>query len=203
MLSVTRENGMPIVLTGSLTVKNLYQVDNQDCADSACVASTSTCTTSMLQTKLWHARYGHTSIGGLMRLQTEEMLEGLPLLTLPPKYVCEGCVLGKMARRPFPKNAALQADHKLQLIHSDVCGPMRTTSLGGNLYFVLFIDDYSKYGWVYPMKTKAEVFKHFQHFKTLVENESSARIQTLRTDNGGEYLSNEFKAFLADSGIKH
>ena len=53
------------------------------------------------------------------------------------------------------------------------------------------------------MKTKAEVFKHFQHFKTLVENESSARIQTLRTDNGGEYLSNEFKAFLDDSGIKH
>ena len=87
----------------------------------------------------------------LMKLQKEVMIEGLPQLTPPPKYVCEGCVLGKMARRPFTKNASMRAEKKLQLIHSDVCGPMRTTSLGGNTYFVLFIDDFSKYGWVYEV----------------------------------------------------
>ena len=97
----------------------------------------------------------------------------------------------------------MRAQHKLQLIHNDVCGPMHTTSLGGNIYFVLFIDDFSKYGWVYPMKTKAEVFKHFQHFKTMVENELGAKIQILCIDNGGEYLSNDFKQFLASTCIKH
>ena len=94
----------------------------------------------------------------------------------PPKYVCESCALGKMDKRPFPKNAAMRAEKKLQLIHSDVCGPMCTTSLGGNTYFFLFIDEISKYGWVYPMKSKAEVFHHFKHFKTMVEIESGDKI---------------------------
>ena len=130
----------------------------------------------MQQTKLWHACYGHTYITGLMKLQEEGMIEGLPQLTPPPKYVCEGCVLGKMAKRPFPKNAAMRAEKKLQLIHSDVCRPMRTTSLRGNTYFGLFIDDFSKYGWVYPMKSKAVVFPHFQYFKTMVEKEPANKI---------------------------
>ena len=90
-----REKGMPIVLTGSLTVKNLYQIDNnQDVDDLACTATTSNLTPSMQQTKLWHARYGHTYVAGLMKLQKEGMIEGLPLLT--PLITCDfGSILNK------------------------------------------------------------------------------------------------------------
>ena len=73
------------------------------------------------------------------------MVASFPLLEAPSKHVCEGCILGKMQRSSFPKDGSVWATRKLQLIHSDVCGPMQTPSFGNNLYFVTFIDDYSRH----------------------------------------------------------
>ena len=83
----------------------------------------------------------------------------------------------------------MRAMHKLQLVHSDVCSPMQTLSFGNYLYFVTFIDDYSRHAWVYPMKAKSKVFLCFKFFLCLVENLSGYKLQTLHFDQGGEDLS--------------
>ncbi|MCO5552239.1 hypothetical protein L7F22_005751 [Adiantum nelumboides] len=80
---------------------------------------------------------------------------------------------------------------------------MRMPSVGNNLYFVTFIDDFSRFCWVYPLKEKSDVFAIFQHYVSMVENEIGCKVQTLRTDRGGEYMSGAFKDFLGKKGIKH
>lgn len=116
---------------------------------------------------------------------------------------CPSCSLGKQSRKPFPKTALKRATRTLELLHSDICGPMSTESLGNNLYFVLFIDDYTRMTWVYFLKQKSEVFSVFKRFKQMIEVQSGLKIKVLRTDNGGEYTSNEFKAFCDEFGIVH
>ena len=157
----------------------------------------------MSTTKLWHARFGHLNFNSLLRLHKNDMVFGLPHLETPVKHVCEGCVLGKMQRLSFPKDGSVGAARKLQLVHSDVCGPMRIPSIGKHLYFVTFIDDYSRLAWVYPLKEKSEVFGCFKIFLAMAENVSGCKLGTLRSDRGGEYMSTDFNAFMAERGIKH
>ena len=87
-------------------------------------------------------------------------------------------------------------------MHSDVCGPMPTDSIGGNKYFVTFIDDYSRCCTVYFLKSKSEVPEKFKEFEARVFNYCSQRVSTLRSDNGGEYLSKEFRSYLKSKGIR-
>ena len=116
---------------------------------------------------------------------------------------CEGCVEGKMHRAPFKPVGEIRSTRKLQLVHSDVCGPMPTESIGGRRYFVTFIDDYSRCCAVYFIKHKSEVFEKFKEFKALTTNECRQRIGAIRTDNGGEYLLGEFKTYLKSKEIRH
>jgi hypothetical protein len=78
---------------------------------------------------------------------------------------------------------------------------MPSTSLSGYVYYVSFIDDYSRKTWVYFLKSKDEVLGKFKEFKALVENISERKIKILRSDNGGEYTSNEFGIFCREFGI--
>jgi hypothetical protein len=78
-----------------------------------------------------------------------------------------------------------KAEGVLELIHSDVCGPIPSTSLSGYVYYISFIDDYSHKTWVYLLKSKDEVFGKFKEFKALIENLAKRKIKILRSDNGG------------------
>ena len=89
----------------------------------------------------------------------------------------------------------------LELVHSDVFGPVKVTSLGRSVYYVSFIDDFSRNTWIYFLKKKYEVFDRFKEFKALVENRTKKKIKLLRTDNGGEFCSNEFEEFCKKCGI--
>ena len=80
---------------------------------------------------------------------------------------------------------------------------MRIASLSKNLYFLLFIDDFSRMTWVYFLKEKSQAFSVFKEFKALVETQSGFKLKVLRIDNGGEYTSGAFKSFCAESGIIH
>ena len=98
----------------------------------------------------------------------------------------------------------VRSTRKLQLIHSDVCGPMPVESLGGPRYFVTFIDDYSRCCMVHFMKHKSEVMNKFKEFEVIVTNDCDHKIGALRmTDSGGEYISSEFHTYLKSRGIRH
>ncbi|MCI44253.1 retrovirus-related pol polyprotein from transposon tnt 1-94, partial [Trifolium medium] len=91
---------------------------------------------------------------------------------------------------------------KLELVHSDICGPINPTSNGGSRYFMTFTDDFSRKTWIYIMKEKSAAFANFKTFKALVEKESGCSILCLRSDRGGEYTSNEFNEYCSAEGIK-
>ena len=94
-----------------------------------------------------------------------------------------------MHRHPFPTDGGKRSSQVLGLVHSDVCGKLNEKSLGGGQYFLTFIDDKTRYTWVYILKNKSEVFEKFLEWRAEVENVSGKRLKVLRTDNGGEYTS--------------
>ena len=149
---------------------------------------------------LWHQRLGHINENYLQKLSQQHIIGKIDGEKLG---FCEDCVETKTARKPFKSVGEIKSTRKLQLIHSDVCGPMETQSIGGHRYFVTFIDDYSRCCAVYFIKHKSEVFEKFKEFEAVTSNESGESINTLRSDNGGEYLSTEFEIYLKSKGIRH
>ena len=115
---------------------------------------------------------------------------------------CDNCLFGKHHRVSF-HTSDKKKNNLLELVYSDVCGPIEVESLGGNKYFLTFIDNASRKVWVYFLKTKDQVFKFFQRFHAMVERETGKPLKCLRTDNGGEYTSKEFEAYCAGHGIRH
>jgi len=111
-------------------------------------------------------------------------------------------VLGKQKRVSFSKAGRELKTEKLDLVHSDVWGPAPVQSFGGSRYYVTFIDDSTRKVWVYFIKHKSDVFNVFKRWKAEVETETGLKLKCLKSDNGGEYDSAEFKAFCADHGIK-
>jgi len=91
----------------------------------------------------------------------------------------------------------------LQLVHTDVGGSQRTISLNGNRYYITFIDDYSRFYWIYFFKSKNEVANIFWKHKALVENQSGCRLRIIRSDNGKEYANDTFHKFCEEVGIEH
>ena len=124
------------------------------------------------------------------------MVIGLPLFREGNiHHVCEAYQFGKQTRLPFKKEN-FKSSYALQLVHSDVWGPTKELSIGGNKYYVTFIDDFTRKTWIYFMKNKSDVFYYFKIFKNQVENELDANIKVLRTDGGGEYFSHEFSNYF-------
>jgi transposase InsO family protein len=151
---------------------------------------------------IWNARFGHLNFKSLRELGTNHMVSGLPIIKVPEK-VCRVCMMGKQTRNSFKSEVPSRARNQLEVIHFDVCGPFEVSSLGGNKYFISFVDEFSRMMWIYLTKAKSESFDVFKKFKRRVEKESEKSIKILRTDGGGEYTSNELKQFLVEQGINH
>ena len=100
--------------------------------------------------------------------------------------MCKGCAQGKIINNHFPKSDSNA--RVLELIHSDVCGLVPSTSLSGYVYYVSFIDDYYRKTWFYFLKSKDEVFGKFKEFKALIENLSERKIKIVRLDNDPKYI---------------
>lgn len=144
------------------------------------------------QTYLWHLR-----LGRLHSLEVEVEANGrLHSLEVEALPVCESCLEWKMTKRPFSAKG-YRAKEPLELVHSDLCGPMNVQARGGFEYLITFIDDYSRYGYIYLMRRKPKCFEKFNEYRAETKKHLSKSIRTLGSDRGSKYLFGQFRDYLA------
>jgi transposase InsO family protein len=139
--------------------------------------------------------------GSLMLMEKNKIVIGIPKLEHTSR-ICEVCVMVKQHGKPFLKKSS-KASQPLDLVYSNMCGPISPTSIGGSMYFLTFTDDFSGKIWVYVLKEKKELLSKFKEFKNLVEKQSECKLKCLRTDKGGEYISHDFDDYCKENGIVH
>lgn len=147
---------------------------------------------------LWHRRLAHLNRHDMVKLNSLATGYNVNGVNNEP---CESCLKGKQSRLPFPKESE-RANTLLELVHSDICGPMEVPSVSGARYMLTFTDDYSRFTQVYFLKAKSEFFVHLQNFVTLVENQLNFKIKAIRSDNAMEYKDKKVQQYLMEKGIR-
>eukprot|EP00171_Calliarthron_tuberculosum_P004153 IDg4153t1 len=209
---IIRKIDQKVICSGSL-VKGLYSLDVAKDPEKALTASIGR----------WHERLAHINFSGISSMVKNNVVRGIQLTTSNSKPCCIGCIMGKSDRTAIPKASNRKTKSLLELVHSDVIGPIETESIGGARYVITFIDDKSKWTVEYTMHRKSESLDCFKKYKAYAERHTNQvlrsisfnefegsfngsgviKLKRLRSDNGGEYLSNEFKSYLETNGIKH
>lgn len=179
------ENGGKLLMKVKKTENRLYKINLEE--------SKSSCLLTKVEenTWLWHNRLGHVNFRALELMSREKMAHGIPEITQPLKK-CEGCLMSKQTRQPFPLQAMGSSRKKLEIVHADICGPITPTTSGGNRYFLLFVDDYSRKMWVYFLKEKSGAFEMFKKFKALVENGTECSFLRSRVHGGHDCSLSEY-----------
>jgi hypothetical protein len=149
--------------------------------------------------ELWHRRLGHLHNRALSIMR--EIVTSLPEFNIEQQGVCRGFALGNNVKVAFPSNKS-RSKEILDLVHLDVSGLLSVASLQRSSYYVTFIDDFSRKAWIFFRKIKDEVFSWFREFRAQVENHTRMNIKVLKSNNGGEYTSNDFEYFYKSEGIK-
>jgi len=153
-----------------------------------------------LDLSLWHKRLGHHNYDDIKAMVKKNLVVGLKLDSeVKPDPICEPCLAGKMHANPFPSSNT-RATELLELIHSDT-HDVGVMSSSGYKYWVSFIDDFSRFKVLIPMKHKSDTLSAFKQFKAYAENLTGKRIKGFRDDKGGEYRLNEFNKLLESNGI--
>ena len=150
----------------------------------------------------WHEHFGHLNEKDLKRMAEKETVLGLKLSKTENLGICEICVKGKQTKNHRLKRESKRSSEFLEIVHSDVCDPMRAASIGGAKYFVIFIDDKSRWCEVYFITKKSEVLNAFKTYKAYAEKFLGKEIKYLQSDNGTEYYYKEFDDFLQVNGIQ-
>ena len=147
--------------------------------------------------QLWHEKLAHQNIN-----QVRHVLRDLQIPFDDDKeFFCEGCMYGKQHREPF-KLSQSKTTCVLELVSTDVCGPMQQQSIGGSRYFLLLKDNFSHFRKVYFMKEKSEVSKFLKIYLQEVETETGNRVKVLRSDNGLEFMNRDVQSLLLSKCIK-
>jgi hypothetical protein len=150
--------------------------------------------------RIWHERFGHLNFRYMKQLRKERLVYGLPDIHFS-KGVCEGCVLGKHSQEKFDKEKSQRDSTPLDLIHNDLMGPFPHPYIRKVRFVLIFVDDFSRFTWIYFLRKKSEVFQHLKDFKALVEIESGKKIKVLQTDNGGEYVNHDIHNIFHEAWI--
>jgi hypothetical protein len=158
----------------------------------------SAATSSSPSLSLWHSRLGHASSSRVQQLVSR----GLLGLVSKDNFDCVSCQLGKQPALPF-QNSESMSTGIFDLIHSDVWGPSPINSLGGSRYFVVFVDDYSRYSWVFLMRSRDELLNIYRNFANMVKTQFSKTIKVFRSDNARELIQHAFEHILYSHGTVH
>lgn len=147
---------------------------------------------------IWHQRLGHPNMDILQHLARNK---AIVFNKTSPSPVCDACQVGKSCQLPFSSSGFVSNQH-LERIHYDLWEPSPVVSAQGFKYYVIFIDNFSRYTWFYPLKLKSDFYSVFIRFQNMVENQLQKKIKQFQCDGGGEFLSKQFLSHLAASGIQ-
>ena len=151
---------------------------------------------------LWHYRLGHPS-SSFLYYALKPFCHSITLSQIVNICSsCKYCMSAKMHKYPLAKTSIV-SNFVLDIVHCDVWGPAPLSSVLGFSYYVVFMDDYTRFTWLFLLKHKNEVLSVFKHFKAFVENQFSTSLKVLRTDNGTEYTNSALQAFCSSNGILH
>ncbi|GJR01485.1 integrase, catalytic region, zinc finger, CCHC-type containing protein [Tanacetum coccineum] len=180
---------------------NLYTVSISDMAASSpvCLMSKATLTRSWL----WYRRLSHLNFGTINDLTRLDLGDGPPKFKYGKDHLCSACERGKCKKAShLPK--LVSSDHsKLELLHMDLCGPMRVASINGKKYILVIVDDYSRYTWVYFLHSKDETPEIIKKFIAQAQLNCKAKVCKIRTDNGTEFKNATLKAHYEKLGIMY
>ncbi|CAI7880212.1 unnamed protein product [Closterium sp. NIES-54] len=152
----------------------------------------------------WHERLSHVNFPMLHKLVKDGSLKGLEVKVVANEIgSCPTCLKTKFTKFPFSSGMG-PAKALLALVHMDVVGSTRAPSLLGSRNFLTIVDDHTRAMWVYPLKNKGEVAAAvLKEWMPRAQKESGHKVKVIRTDNGGDFIGNEFEAMLKKKGIQH
>nr|GEV69013.1 hypothetical protein [Tanacetum cinerariifolium] len=178
---------------------DLYSITLRDtnCPNPICLMAKATSS----QAWLWHHHLSHLNFDTINLLSKNDNVVGLPKLKFVKDHLCSSCELGKAKRKSF--HTKLTPKRWLQLLHMDLCGPMRVASINGKRYVLVIVDDYSRYTWTYFLRSKDETPEVLINFLRLVQRGLQAQVRVVRTDTDIEFLNQSLHAYFAAEGILH
>nr|GEW32077.1 hypothetical protein [Tanacetum cinerariifolium] len=180
---------------------DLYTISFQESTSSTplCLMAKATPT----QAWLWHRRLSHLNIDYINLLSKKDIVIGLPKLKYVKDQLCSSCELSKALRSSFKSKAVPSSKGRLNLLHMDLCGPMRVASINGKKYILVIVDDYSRYTWTLFLHFKDETLEVLKDFLMMIQRNLQAPVITVRTDRGIEFLNKTLNAFFKEKGIEH
>jgi hypothetical protein len=180
----------------------LYAIDNSTTTTKANANAAKSKEKVSLQEA--HERLGHAfNIVDIINLEDLDLLPfKLKDRERASEFKCDSCELANMPRKKFNRARKREAAKVVgERIHSDICGKLNVVSQGGKKYFVTYIDEFSDFLFVKCVRKKSEAFEEFKRVRAFILTQTSAKVKTLLTDSGGEYISNEFSDYLEMKGI--
>ncbi|THH05660.1 hypothetical protein EW145_g4631 [Phellinidium pouzarii] len=193
-----KHNGA-LLFTAAINSNNAASINGQVVPMTQFSGMVSTCP---LDLTLWHQHFAHLNHGNVKKLIQEDLVKGIVVKSKDlPDPICKPCIAGKQHRLNVSKLASHHASGLLELVHSDVHGPLPVQTRHGYHYWITFIDDHSCHWAVMPLKKKSDAFAAFKHFKAYAENQLNLKIKATRDDKGGEYMPREWDQFCNSEGI--
>nr|GEU50539.1 hypothetical protein [Tanacetum cinerariifolium] len=188
------------LLTGNYG-SDLYTISLQESTSSTplCLMAKS----SPTQAWLWHRRPSHLNFDYINLLLKKDVMIGLPKLKYVKDKLCSSYEVSKVKRKSFKSKAVPSLKGRLNLLHMDLCGPMRVASINGKKYIMVIVEDYSRYTWTLYLRSKDETLEVLREFLMMIQRNLQAPVITVRTDRGTEFLNKTLNAFFKEEGIEH
>ncbi|KAJ9538944.1 hypothetical protein OSB04_031677 [Centaurea solstitialis] len=180
---------------------NVYCLDIEDASSLSslnCLFSKA----SVSESSLWHRRMCHMNFKNMNLLVKNNLVRGLPAKEFSSDDHCVACLKGKQHKNSHKSKEVNTISSPLQLLHMDLFGPTNVMSIGKKSYCLVIVDDYSRFTWVYFLRTKDETSGLIKPFVTRVENKTNLRVKVIRSDNGTEFKNADLNSFCEEKGIE-
>ncbi|KAJ9561595.1 hypothetical protein OSB04_006755 [Centaurea solstitialis] len=176
-----------------------YGILTNDSSKPVCLFSKATKGESWL----WHRRFSHQNFSDISKLANGGLVKGLPKLTFDRDSLCSACQMGKMKRSSHKSKTESSCQSPLEMLHMDLCGPMRIKSISGKKYILVMVDEYSRYTWLEFLRMKSEapelIIKFIKRIQVLLQ----LPVRKIRSDNGTEFKNATLDAYVTSVGISH